>query len=44
LNEQLTELIRKHDYQFKDEARGDEMRSWISAAGIVAGEDERSNI
>lgn len=35
----LSELIRKHDYHFKDEARGSEMHSWIRAAGLVAGED-----
>jgi len=40
LDEQLQELIRKHDYRFKDEARGDEMSSWKRAAGIVAGEEE----
>jgi len=41
LDEQLGELIRKHDYRFKNEARGDEMVSWKKAAGLVAGEDER---
>jgi Family of unknown function (DUF6062) len=41
LDEQLGELIRKHDYHFKDEAHGSEMLSWKRAAGIVAGEDER---
>jgi hypothetical protein len=41
LDEQLGELIRKHDYRFKDEARGSEMVSWKKAAGLVAGEDER---
>ena len=42
LDEQLGELIRKHDYRFKDEARGSEMLSWKRAAGLVAGEDERT--
>jgi hypothetical protein len=41
LDSQLGELIRKHDYRFKDEARGSEMLSWKRAAGLVAGEDER---
>ena len=41
LDEQLGELIRKHDYRFKNEAHGDEMVSWKKAAGLVAGEDER---
>ena len=39
LDAQLAELIRKHDYHFKDEARGSEMHAWIRAAGLVAGED-----
>jgi hypothetical protein len=39
LEAQLSELIRKHDYHFKDEARGSEMHSWIRAAGLVASED-----
>jgi hypothetical protein len=42
LDQQLGELIRKHDYRFKDEARGSEMLSWKRAAGLVAGEDERA--
>ncbi len=41
LDEYLREMIRKHDYRFRDEPRGDEMRSWQSAARIVAGENER---
>ncbi|HYU75323.1 MAG TPA: DUF6062 family protein [Ktedonobacteraceae bacterium] len=41
LDEQIGELIRKHDYRFRNEARGDEMVSWKKAAGLVAGEDER---
>ena len=41
LDGQLGEMIRKHDYRFKDEARGAEMLSWKRAAGLVAGEDER---
>ncbi len=39
LEQQLTELIRKHDYRFKDEERGAEMLSWKWAAGLVAGEE-----
>jgi hypothetical protein len=39
LDEQLGEMIRKHDYHFKDEPRGPEMVSWKRAAGIVAGEE-----
>jgi hypothetical protein len=44
LDAQLGELIRKHDYRFRDEAHGDEMISWRRAASIVAGENERVNI
>ncbi len=33
-------MIRKHDYRFRGERRGDEMRSWQSAARLVAGENE----
>jgi len=39
LDQQLGEMIRKHDYHFKDEARGSEMVSWKRAAGLVAGEE-----
>lgn len=39
LDQQLSELIRKHDYRFKDEEHGDEMVSWQRAAGLVAGEE-----
>jgi hypothetical protein len=39
LDEQLAELIRKHDYRFKDEEHGPEMLSWKRAAGIVSGEE-----
>lgn len=39
LDEELAELIRKHDYRFKDEEHGDEMVSWKRAAGLVAGEE-----
>ncbi len=39
LDQQLGELIRKHDYRFKDEARGPEMLSWKRAASVVAGEE-----
>ena len=42
LDQQLQELIRKHDYRFKDEARGPEMSSWKRAAGIIAGEENKS--
>jgi hypothetical protein len=42
LDEQLGELIRKHDYRFKDEPRGPEMLSWRRAAGLVAGEEDRA--
>lgn len=38
LDAQLAELIRKHDYRFKDEEKGPEMLSWIQAAGLVASE------
>ncbi|GAC1448823.1 MAG: hypothetical protein NVS2B12_06610 [Ktedonobacteraceae bacterium] len=41
MDEQLGELIRKHDYRFKDEQRGEEMISWKRAAGMVAGEEKR---
>ncbi len=44
LDGQLAELIRKHDYRFQYEQRGEEMYSWIIAAGIVAGEDETGSI
>ena len=40
LDTQLGELIRKHDYRFKEEARGNEMISWRWAARIVASEDK----
>ncbi len=42
LDEQLGEMIRKYDYRFKDEARGPEMISWKRAAGLIAGEEDRS--
>jgi hypothetical protein len=38
LEEQLNELIRKHDYRFRDEPHGPEMHSWKRAAAIVSGE------
>lgn len=41
LDGQLGELIRKHDYRFKEEERGREMLSWKRAAGLVAGEEDR---
>ena len=42
LDAQLAEMIRKHDYRFKDEERGDEMVSWIQAAGLVASEEDKT--
>jgi hypothetical protein len=42
LDEQLGEMIRKHDYRFKDEARGPEMTSWKRATGLIAGEADPS--
>jgi len=42
LDEQLGEMIRKHDYRFKDEARGPEMTSWKRATGLIAGEEDPS--
>ena len=44
LDEQLGELIRKHDYRFKDEERGQEMVSWKKVAGLVAGEEDRIQV
>jgi hypothetical protein len=41
LDEQLKELVRKHDYRFKDESHGSEMLSWRRAAGLVAGEEDQ---
>lgn len=41
LDAQLQELIRKHDYRFRDEERGPEMLSWKRAAALVAGEEKR---
>ena len=40
LDAQLAEMIRKHDYRFRDEEKGPEMLSWIQTAGLVAGEKE----
>ena len=34
---EVQELVRKHDYRFKDEARGDEMTSWRRGAELCAG-------
>lgn len=42
LHVQLEEMIRKHDYRFKDEARGAEMVSWKRATGLIAGEEDHS--
>lgn len=33
---QLAELARKHDYQHKDEPKGEEMRSWLRALNAVS--------
>lgn len=35
--EEVRELVRKHDYRFSDEPRGDEMLSWRRAAQLCAG-------
>jgi hypothetical protein len=34
---EVEELVRKHDYRFLDEARGDEMTSWRRAAKLCVG-------
>jgi hypothetical protein len=34
---EIEELVRKHDYRYLDEARGDEMTSWRRAAQLCAG-------
>ncbi len=38
LCEELTELIRKHDYRYADEGFHEEGDSWLRATGIVSGE------
>jgi len=38
LDQQLTEMIRKHDYRYQHETRGSEMTSWQTASALVAGE------
>jgi len=38
LSDELSELIRKHDYRFMSEGFGDEGDSWLRATGIVSGE------
>jgi hypothetical protein len=38
LCDELSELIRKHDYRFKDEGFGEEGDSWLRATGIVSAE------
>lgn len=38
LSDELTELIRKHDYRFADEGFGREADSWLRATGVVSGE------
>ncbi len=35
--EEVQELVRKHDYRFLEEARGEEMTSWRRAAELCAG-------
>ncbi|HEV2583635.1 MAG TPA: hypothetical protein VGT44_22430 [Ktedonobacteraceae bacterium] len=35
---EVQELVRKHDYRYQLEARGDEMTSWRRAAQICAGQ------
>ncbi len=35
--EEVQELLRKHDYRFSDEPRGDEMTSWRRAAELCVG-------
>jgi hypothetical protein len=37
VQEEVQELIRKHDYRFSDEPRGDEMTAWRRAAELCAG-------
>jgi hypothetical protein len=36
---QLDEFIRKHDYRFTSEARGEEQSSFRWAVALVAGDD-----
>lgn len=38
LHDELSELIRKHDYRFADEGFGKEGDSWLRATGIVSAE------
>ncbi|GAC1568800.1 MAG: hypothetical protein NVS3B14_19470 [Ktedonobacteraceae bacterium] len=35
--EEVRELVRKHDYRFSDESRGEEMTSWRRGAELCAG-------
>lgn len=37
VQEELRELVRKHDYRFSDEPRGNEMLSWRRGAELCAG-------
>ena len=37
VQEALRELVRKHDYRFSNEPRGDEMLSWRRGAQLCAG-------
>jgi hypothetical protein len=36
--DEVEELVRKHDYRFRDEPQGDEMTSWRRAAELCAGQ------
>jgi len=38
LRDELSELIRKHDYRFTDEGFGQEGDSWLRATGVVSAE------
>lgn len=38
LCDELSELIRKHDYRFADEGFGEEGTSWLRATGIASAE------
>jgi len=35
--EELAELVRKHDYRFREEPRGNEMTAWRRAAQLFVG-------
>jgi hypothetical protein len=38
LRDQLSEIVRKHDYRFRDEAYGAEADSWQRALALLSGE------